>query len=388
MSSLLVEIVKIDNIISHPDKETTNLEVAVIKGWNAIVKKNSFKANDLCIYFTIDCVLPLQLSEYIGVTKYLHSGRVKAARLRGFPSYGLLWDISACKEYATKFNLKIESYTEGTNLAEVLNITKYEPVSNNSNESPIGKKWNIILKVARFFLSHKMVSIGQKFLWFWKYVNNILPIKEDERFRKYTDIENYRNYTKTFKEDDEVILTEKIHGQNTRYGIIKTKIIVGSHNVQKKKSDTCKIWNHLTDNIENLLKDIHKQTGKTVILYGEIFGSKIQDLTYGMKDQTDFRAFDLLIGDAYIDYETFKNYCTEYDIKTVPELYKGKFSFEKIKEIETSKKSTLADNIMEGVVIKPVKESYVEFKNGSKRRKILKYVFDAYLCRKNGSEFK
>src|ERR1700730_1650712 len=101
MSSLIVEVCEIARLVPHPNAD--NLEIAVVKGWDCLVKKGSFKPGDKVIYFPIDSVLPLELSEQLGVTKYLKAmrkdyvyegpplgGRVGAAKLRGRVSYGLL----------------------------------------------------------------------------------------------------------------------------------------------------------------------------------------------------------------------------------------------------------------------------------------------------------
>src|SRR5438876_11061520 len=101
MSSLIVEVCEISQILPHINADA--LEIAVVKGWQCIIKKESFRPSDRVVYFPLDSVLPLELSDRIGVTKYLKSlradypnagvplgGRVGAAKLRGEVSYGLL----------------------------------------------------------------------------------------------------------------------------------------------------------------------------------------------------------------------------------------------------------------------------------------------------------
>ena len=110
MSSLIVEVCEIAQVLAHPNADA--LEVAVVKGWECIIKKDSFRPGDRVVYFPLDTVLPLELSERLGVTKYLKplrhdydtegkawGGRVGAARLRGQVSYGLL---IACEDAAWK----------------------------------------------------------------------------------------------------------------------------------------------------------------------------------------------------------------------------------------------------------------------------------------------
>ncbi len=68
MSSLIVEVCEISQILAHPNADA--LEVAVVKGWQCIIKKDGFRAGDRVVYFPLDTVLPLELSERLGVTKY------------------------------------------------------------------------------------------------------------------------------------------------------------------------------------------------------------------------------------------------------------------------------------------------------------------------------
>jgi hypothetical protein len=47
MSSLVVEVCKIDKILRHPNGD--NIEIVHVKGWQCIVKKGDFKAKDVVI---------------------------------------------------------------------------------------------------------------------------------------------------------------------------------------------------------------------------------------------------------------------------------------------------------------------------------------------------
>jgi len=115
-----------------------------------------------------------------------------------------------------------------------------------------------------------------------------------------------------------------------------------------------------------------------VILFGEVFGSKVQSFSYGMKGTLSFRAFDLLVDGKYLDWDVFREICTRYEVPCVPVVAEYPFSIEYVKQLSSG--GTLvpgADgaNIREGVVVKPTHERM----NPRIGRVILKYVSDEYL---------
>ena len=63
-------------------------------------------------------------------------------------------------------------------------------------------------------------------------------------FPKYTDIEHYANYPTAIADGEEVVITEKIHGTNTRCGLVLVAAedgvpqwtwMAGSHDVRRKQ---------------------------------------------------------------------------------------------------------------------------------------------------------
>ena len=99
MSSLIVEVCRVESVQKHPNAD--RMTVCTVKGWRVCAGLDQFRTGDLCVYVPPDSVLPPELSDRLGVTKYLSplptdadgirppGGRVRVARLRGEPSYGL-----------------------------------------------------------------------------------------------------------------------------------------------------------------------------------------------------------------------------------------------------------------------------------------------------------
>jgi len=349
MSSLIVDIVRVEEIKPHPDPETTALELAVVKGWQCVVKKGSMKAGDLCVYFPLDSILPEDVSDAIGVTKYLSKGRVRAAKLRGAPSYGLLWPMPPFTEYVyeTKSDHPFwmaHVFEEGEDVADLLGITKWEPpmeFSDADMETP------------------------------------------HPAFLKYTEIENYRNFPNILEEGEEVVIREKVHGTNCRHALIDGIFMAGSHERRLKEGNS-RYWHSMSEEIKSLLQAVSNRG--PVIAYGEVFGHKVQDLHYGLeRGNIAHRLFDISVQGIYQDEDVFVELCDKYSVPTMPVLYRGPWSFDVLEQFrDTDTKIEGGTNMMEGVVIKPVKER-IHSETG---RVILKYVWDRYLTRKGGTEKK
>ena len=332
MASLIVEVCQIDNFRKHPNADALN--IVEVKGWQCVTNE-TYEVGDVIVYIPIDSLIPIEWSDKWGVTKYLSKGRVRCARLRGEPSYGVL------------IPPENPEWKVGDNVAEYFGITKYEPpitISAGDADTP-----------------HAL-------------------------FEKYTDIENLRNFPAEIEEGEPVVVTEKIHGTNGRVGWIQGELMAGSMEIRRKPSETSTYWFPLNSipSVKNLVTELGEQS-QQVILFGEIFGSRIQNLNYGLKNAIGFRAFDLLVDGKYLDYEGFVSTCDKYGVERVPELYRGPFNMGVIKEL--SKGNTVlanADHIKEGVVIGLEKER-MSPKIG---RVKLKYLSDDYLLAKGITDSK
>ena len=79
-------------------KGADNIELVVAGGWNAITKKGELCIGSLVVIATTDAVIPLELSEDIGITSYLRKGnRVRTVKLRGVYSECLIIPHKFCK---------------------------------------------------------------------------------------------------------------------------------------------------------------------------------------------------------------------------------------------------------------------------------------------------
>ena len=116
---------------------------------------------------------------------------------------------------------------------------------------------------------------------------------------------------------------------------------------------------------------------RQVILFGEVYGSKIQSFHYGFKGTLGFRAFDLLIDGRYLDWQEFIALCENYGIETVPLVATVPFDLVTIKQYSEGKTLVMQQDahIREGLVVRPLRER-TDPRIGRVR---LKYVSDSYL---------
>lgn len=446
MSKLVVEVCKVDKVEDHPN--ANKMKLAVIKGWKTCVKHDpdtnwtQFKEGDLCVYFPPDSVLPEALVDRLGIRQYVKElpkdelgqrppgGRVAAANLRGFPSFGVIMAIDP----------KLgddPNWTVGTDVAEHFGVTKFEPPL----ECVDGD-----------------------------------AAKPCPRFYMYTNMEHYQNYPESLIDGEEIVLTEKIHGKNCRMGLVfdnDWEFMAGSHNVQRKEFAiqnrrfqlnvliengifkespsvdtifmydnhywkveecyTCAVkpivmhegkktfgpeemrsyvstvrcskdgekfmvksdfWEFMTPNVKSLLEYVRDQypwdgNKSSIVMYGEFYGAVGQDLTYGLSGKA-FRAFDLAVNNNYLDFDVKVDLFKRFGVEMVPILYRGPCSREVIekytdgpttmcdaKDIKTSFKGR------EGVVIIPTKERFCPIVG---KRCCFKSVSAAYLGRKGGTD--
>lgn len=359
MSKLIVEVCKIEELLKHENAD--KLEIAKIKGWYCIVQKGSYQVNDKVIFIPPDSCLPAEMIEKYALTFLKNGNRVRALKLRGFVSQGLILPSE-------------DSWPVGKDVAEELKITKWEPPA-----SGITKRGQQLKK---------------------RHVN--------QNFSKYTDIDNIRHYNDLFVDGETVVINEKIHGSNWRSGYLKRtprngfwgifdrialyfageyEWVYGSHNVQLR-AFTPKYDRFYKDNIYLKVANkynIKKICPKDTIIYGEVYGQGVQDLNYG-ENQLSLVVFDVKVNDVYLSYEKLKEFCSERNLPMAPELYVGPYNQQLIAEY-TKGDSILAQihgakQIREGIVIRP----YSETTHPKIGRKILKSISEDYLLRNNGTE--
>jgi RNA ligase (TIGR02306 family) len=352
-----------------PIEGADNIELAVIGGWNCIVKKGSHKAYELVVVATTDAVIPQELSDAINVTNYLRKGqRVRTVKLRGVYSECLVISLDSLPQMKEQYTKGIGYYwDEGTDLMEKLGIFKYEPPA-----------------------VEVQLASGRK-----------IRYSQNPNFGIYYKFPNIKNVKGMFNEFDEVEVTRKIHGTNARYGIVKKnklsiwdkvkrffgdkwvdyEYVYGSHNVEKGSDSQgfydSDVWKtiaekyHIREQLWNLFKSLQDvyEIGSGIVIYGEIYGPGIQkNYDYGLKE-IEYAGFDMTINGEYTPCSTSFMYHDMLGLKYVPVLAADTWSQE-LQERYMFDKIEGTKVPHEGVVIKSM---------DGDRRKVAKIINPEYL---------
>lgn len=300
---------------AHPNADT--LSVVRVWGYTVVVRTADWEGRTVGAYIPPDSVVPASPEfAFLG-----DSRRIRARRFRGVMSQGLLHPapVGACL---------------GDDVAEVLGVTHYEPPAD--------------------------LAMGGD--------NEAAPIPT----ARY-DVDSGFRYAAEFVEGEEVVATEKIHGCNATYLWHAGRLWAKSHSAWKKPDPKSVWWQAVA---QNMWVAEWCEAHPDLLLCGEVFG-QVQDLKYGAgKGQVFFLAFDVQRIDSTF-YSRFDFEGLIPDGKTCPEVYRGPFHLDKMRELADGR--TLipgVDQIREGIVVAPTFERI-----GLNGRVKFKFVSPAYLER-------
>lgn len=363
MTDYKVPCTEILEILEHPNAD--RLQIAKVFGFYIVVGKDSFNVGDKVIYIAIDSVIPEDLEEIL-FPPYsqikLTKRRIKQIRIRKFASQGMLLSINNANELLKIRKQKPIDWKLEENYANNLGIIKYEP--------PAPKFQGIT-------------------------GNSKQKSKENPFFKKYGGIENYKWFPNLFKENEEVIVTEKIHGTHVRFGWApfvantlwkkikmffgyapKWEWVYGSNNTQLQERNGyygADIYGKTLEKYNAMNK-----VPKGFIVHGEIYGSGIQkNYNYGCKEgEHKLIIFDIKLfinGSNNYEYRDFwivQEFGKTQGFDVVPVLYEGPFNYEKMKELTLGNSVLIpSQKVREGIVIKNVEGN----------RKVLKLISEKYL---------
>jgi RNA ligase (TIGR02306 family) len=342
-----------------------NIEQVVVGGWNSIAQKGVYNVGDKVVVATTDAVIPQALSDLMEVTNYLRKGqRVRTVKLRGVYSECLLIPFKFLAPKALENNV-----SEGHDMMNILGITKYEPPVKTIQLSVGGRK---------------------------------VKRNENPNFYVYYKFPNQKNVPNMFNEEDEVVITRKLHGTNSRFGIVRKKklslwdkvrsffgsqwvgfeYVYGSHNVEKGSDSQgfydVDVWGSIDKKYEireslwKHVKDTYfpEQLKSGIIIYGEIYGSGIQkNYDYGLTN-ISFAGFDVELDG---EYQPYNEECTHFECLGLPVvelLYQGKWNKEEQDKyvFNNNIKGTKVPH--EGIVVKSVTGD---------RHKVAKVINPSYL---------
>jgi len=331
MGDFKVQVVQIGKVGKHPNADTLSI-TQVCGRYPVIFKTGCFEPGDYAIHIPPDALVPLDRPEFSwlesDVVKKFH--RVKFAKLRGVPSYGFLIPVPE--------NVTV---IPGQDVRHLLGVEKYDP----------GPCYQLGGEIAG---EHMSVPQG-----------GIVP---------HYDIEGLRRNEKIFTPGEEVVITEKIHGSNGRWVHLDGQLFCGSRTRFRRES----VWNKMAEKY-GLASVLGANEG--LVLYGEVYGKSIQDLTYDLEEQrcAFFDIYDTRKG-LWWNWDELARFCAAYGLPTAPVLYRGPFHLE-LAYAMAEGKSTIASHVREGIVIKPPVERWDQ----EIGRVFLKLPGEGYLLRKQAA---
>lgn len=263
----------------------------------ALVKRGQFKVGDSVLFIPAETVLPLELSNKLGVTNYLTKGRVRVAKLRGNRSEGLVVEKEMVEPYLPY-------------------LMKWE------DPPTVHMKGN--------------------------------PMKRDDvplEFEKFYRMSNLLDEPNLFSENECIFVSEKIHGTNCRFGYLqnpntkKFELYVGSHNVVLKESDNNVYWKTVKKVVSSRLVE-----APGIVFYGEIYGPGIQHLHYDL-DIPTLKVFAATRRYDYMNVLELKDHC---DRLCLPIVRHHKTTFTDLETLRTwadSPSEVALTHMREGIVV-------------------------------------
>lgn len=266
------KLATVDTIRSiNPIEGADAIEVATVRGWQVVVKKNEFQIGDLCIYCEVDSNLPLDNPHFAFLQSRANGRdrfRVRTIKLRGQISQGIVFPVSILPS----------PVNVGGDVTEMLNIEKYEP--------PVSAQ-----------LSGQIKGVFPSFI----------PKTDEERIQNLVDmIENFRG--------QDFYITEKLDGTSATF-FFNGEFGACSRNFELRETEDNTHWMVARKlNIEDVLR----REGNFAI-QGEIVGPGIQKNRLNLKDHElrVFRVFNIDEQRA-LDFKDTVDFCNRNGLTMVP----------------------------------------------------------------------
>lgn len=322
----IVRTTMVKSIVDHPNANKLSI-LLTYDNYPVIVKRGEHFEGQYVTYIPVDTLVPLN-GEFSWLSNEDNSYyRVKAKKIRGIFSMGLV-----CR------------YINGTNIGD---------------------------DVSGYFGAKKYESQIE-------ILNNESLDETPKVFVPHYDIEGWRKYgSEVFCNlNEEVIITEKIHGANSCFVWSENRLRIRSR-TQWKLFDNKNSWAKAASNYQ--IAEICKEFGEGIVIFAELIG--VQDLKYGFtSDLPGIAVFDIYDANRgqWIDYDKMISMISNR-LPVAPELYRGPLNGIKIQKLSDGESKILnANHIREGFVIKPVINRFSLALNG---RAILKFQSENYLMR-------
>lgn len=369
MSDWTPQVVKIEKVEKHSDADALDV-VTVLGDYPVIVKRDEYQVGDMAGYIPIDSIVPDtqqfyflcpkayekyedengQLQQRMIGPKY-QIGQVpekyrliKAKKIRGIYSQGMLIKLY-CGRPACQSG--VVHYGGNPALCDFCSTFATHAQVGDSIVDYIGlKKWEEPEEENLPGLK-KTRTNAEKAPQGWS-----MP---------HYDIDGVRKYLNALLPNEEIVLTEKIHGSNAGFSYDGEKLWVKSRNFYKKPDEDDMWWDiAIRYDLENKLKQ-----APHLVFFGEVYG-QVKGFRYDTviaegRLMTKIRFFDVwdIKKMRYLDYDDRVKLITDLGLDTVPELYRGPWLGKDKMYPYAEGTSTLNNkHVREGWVLNTLKERY------------------------------
>ena len=321
----------IEFISVHPQAD--RLEIAKCRGlgFQMVVPKGMYQVGQEVLYIPVDSLLPRELSDQLGVTKFLagaQHNRVKTVQLRLEPSQGILADPAILISRGIALTAAPEEITSA------LGVTKYEP--------PI-----------------KITSGG-----------NLVPLPPGISIY---DIEGAERVPEMYTAllDQPVVITEKLEGTNISVYI---NLESGETFINQRSNAIVCAPGEMNSYCETAVKAGMVEAAKTLrsllpkedqflAIYGEMLGPGINGNIYEFKD-LQIRIYDMRILRHFFPWQQMREFALQTGLPLVPVISEGPTLREwlagrTLVQASSGLSAINPKTLREGVVIKPLQEQRV-----------------------------
>lgn len=364
-------------------KENPNLtKLDVIEfdnGYVTVASKGKYSVGDTAWIIPADSVLTDEVRDALE----LKENRVKAIKIRG-----VVCDCVAIPAKAAPESIALAVATAGVpeDVGECLCITKYRsaPIEDRPEQRRNPRK------------NDAADTRGQE-------------ADRTSKFKDFTvnyDIKNVRHFPFEFDSNEQVVVTEKVHGSWFQVCATPLGMFVTSKGLAGKgiafNDEASNLWTRAVlahEGVRGLVFHFVEAAAKLgfqmVAILGEVYGKEngkgVQDLTYG-KNSPDIVVFDIAVGNnaddmIYLTPRTVEIFCDAHGVPRVPVVYRGDYDPAVIEAVTKGRSIIDPSQIREGVVIRSATGARSYHLPGG--RKILKSINPAYLARgksKDGEE--
>lgn len=352
MTDWAPQVVRIEKVDKHPHADT--LSIATVLGdYPVVIKTGEYEVGQVAGYLPLDTIVPdteqfhfLCPKMYEKVIDYTYMEVVdkptgprypvgsvpekyriiKAKKIRGIYSQGMLINLQPWLDDAGITGEPVY----GQSIVELIGLKKWE-----ENEEE-----NVSVKKTRGTNAEKAPA-G------WA-----IP---------HYDIDSARKYLECLVPNEEIVLTEKVHGSNAAFCHDGERLWVKSRNFYKKLDPDDMWWDvAVRYDLETKLK-----ASPNKVFFGEIYGQvkgfRYDTIVQGGQLLTKVRFFDVLdvASMRYLNYDPFVAIVSEAGLDLMPELYRGPWLGKEVMYPYAEGLTTLGGkHIREGWVLRTLKERY------------------------------